>query len=103
MHEFALPRHRSYVEQGRNPDIFTRAFIERVAGENQYTNGKIKAVSVRERDAMSKVCFATCIHPSTAVGIPRLVQIRAFKIISGPGDSKLFISFYIITWQRQVW
>lgn len=36
----------SYVEQGRNPDIFTRAFIERAAGENQYTNGKIQAVSV---------------------------------------------------------
>jgi hypothetical protein len=37
----------SYVEQGRNPDIFTRSFIERAAGENQYTNGKIQAVSVR--------------------------------------------------------
>ncbi|KAI8583634.1 hypothetical protein K450DRAFT_222071 [Umbelopsis ramanniana AG] len=35
----------NYVEQGRNPDIFTRAFIERAAGENQYTNGKIQAVS----------------------------------------------------------
>ncbi|CAO3673141.1 unnamed protein product [Umbelopsis vinacea] len=35
----------NYVEQGRNPDIFTRSFIERAAGENQYTNGKIQAVS----------------------------------------------------------
>ncbi|KAL1931535.1 hypothetical protein VTP01DRAFT_9678 [Rhizomucor pusillus] len=34
----------NYVEHGRNPDIFTQAFVERTASENQYTNGKIKAV-----------------------------------------------------------
>lgn len=51
----ALLRPYSYVEQGRNPDIFTRAFIERAAGENQYTNGKIKAVSVGAIDTTAKV------------------------------------------------
>ncbi|KAI8981842.1 mediator complex, subunit Med10, partial [Mycotypha africana] len=35
----------SYIEQGRNPDLFTQAFVERTATENQFTNGKIKAVS----------------------------------------------------------
>ncbi|KAI8989521.1 mediator complex, subunit Med10 [Pilobolus umbonatus] len=34
----------NYVEQGRNPDIFTQKFVERTATENQFTNGKIKAV-----------------------------------------------------------
>lgn len=36
----------SFVEQGRNPDKFTQDFVERAATENQFTNGKIKAVSV---------------------------------------------------------
>lgn len=36
----------SYVEHGRNPDIFTQSFVERTATENQYTNGKVKAVDV---------------------------------------------------------
>lgn len=36
----------SYVEHGRNPDIFTQSFVERTATENQFTNGKIKAVDV---------------------------------------------------------
>ncbi|KAG2227315.1 hypothetical protein INT45_004270 [Circinella minor] len=34
----------NFVEQGRNPDIFTQGFVERTASENQFTNGKIKAV-----------------------------------------------------------
>ncbi|KAI9316830.1 transcription factor subunit Med10 of mediator complex-domain-containing protein [Dichotomocladium elegans] len=34
----------NFVEQGRNPDIFTQTFVERTASENQFTNGKIKAV-----------------------------------------------------------
>ncbi|KAF7722849.1 RNA polymerase II mediator complex subunit [Apophysomyces ossiformis] len=34
----------NYVEQGRNPDIFTQGFVERAASENQFTHGKIKAV-----------------------------------------------------------
>jgi hypothetical protein len=36
------------VEEGKNPDIFTQAFVERTATENQFTNGKIKAVSVSD-------------------------------------------------------
>ncbi|ORY98898.1 transcription factor subunit Med10 of mediator complex-domain-containing protein, partial [Syncephalastrum racemosum] len=34
----------SFVEHGKNPDIFTQGFVERTATENQFTNGKIKAV-----------------------------------------------------------
>lgn len=34
------------VDQGRNPHLFTKDFIERLAGENMYTNGILSAVSV---------------------------------------------------------
>ncbi|GAA5983882.1 hypothetical protein JCM5350_007585 [Sporobolomyces pararoseus] len=33
------------VDQGRNPHLFTKDFIERLAGENMYTNGILSAVS----------------------------------------------------------
>jgi len=32
-----------FIEEGRNPDLFTKEFVERVAAENHYTNGKIWA------------------------------------------------------------
>ncbi|KAG2232642.1 mediator complex, subunit Med10 [Thamnidium elegans] len=35
----------NFVEHGKNPDIFTQGFVERAATENQFTNGKIKAVN----------------------------------------------------------
>ncbi|KAI9258290.1 transcription factor subunit Med10 of mediator complex-domain-containing protein [Sporodiniella umbellata] len=34
----------NFVEHGKNPDLFTQSFVERTATENQYTNGKVKAV-----------------------------------------------------------
>ncbi|KAF9374168.1 Mediator of RNA polymerase II transcription subunit 10 [Podila verticillata] len=34
----------SFIEDGKNPDLFTKSFIECVAGENQFTNGKITAM-----------------------------------------------------------
>lgn len=34
-----------YVDQGRNPDIYARELVERVAGENMYTHGILDAVS----------------------------------------------------------
>ncbi|KAI9146088.1 transcription factor subunit Med10 of mediator complex-domain-containing protein [Paraphysoderma sedebokerense] len=32
-----------YIEDARNPDIFTKEFVERTAAENQFTNGKVEA------------------------------------------------------------
>ena len=32
-----------YVEDGRNPDIYTREFVEIVAKQNQFLNGKMRA------------------------------------------------------------
>ncbi|KAK9897832.1 hypothetical protein P389DRAFT_169851 [Cystobasidium minutum MCA 4210] len=34
-----------YVDQGRNPDIYTKELLDRVSGENMYTNGILDAVS----------------------------------------------------------
>lgn len=36
----------SFVENGKNPDLFTQGFVERTASENQFTYGKVKAVNV---------------------------------------------------------
>ncbi|GAA5864228.1 hypothetical protein JCM1840_006707 [Sporobolomyces johnsonii] len=33
------------VDQGKNPHLFTKDFIERLSGENMYTNGILSAVS----------------------------------------------------------
>ncbi|KAJ2721649.1 RNA polymerase II mediator complex subunit [Coemansia sp. Benny D115] len=35
----------AYIKDGRNPDEFTSQFMERVASENQFTNGKIAALN----------------------------------------------------------
>ncbi|KAG0299440.1 Mediator of RNA polymerase II transcription subunit 10 [Linnemannia gamsii] len=34
----------SYIEDGKNPDLFSKTFVEAVAGENQFTNGKVTAM-----------------------------------------------------------
>ncbi|KAK3810933.1 MAG: transcription factor subunit Med10 of mediator complex-domain-containing protein [Benniella sp.] len=43
----------SYIEDGKNPDLFSKSFIEAVAGENQFTNGKITALKSFE-DALTQ-------------------------------------------------
>lgn len=35
-----------YVDQGRNPEIYTRELLDRLSGENMYTNGILDAVAV---------------------------------------------------------
>jgi mediator of RNA polymerase II transcription subunit 10 len=34
-----------YIENGRNPDVYTREFVELLAKQNHYINGKMKAIS----------------------------------------------------------
>jgi mediator of RNA polymerase II transcription subunit 10 len=36
-----------YIENGRNPDVYTREFAELLAKQNQFVNGKMKAMGVR--------------------------------------------------------
>lgn len=35
-----------YIENGRNPDVYTREFVELTGKQNQYINGKMKAMKV---------------------------------------------------------
>lgn len=46
IHMSTYPLLNSFIEDGKNPDLFTKSFIECVAGENQFTNGKITAMKV---------------------------------------------------------
>lgn len=45
----------SFVEHGKNPDLFTQGFVERTASENQFTYGKVKAVNVSSRGCPSQM------------------------------------------------
>lgn len=42
-----------YIENGRNPDVYTREFVELLAKQNQYVNGKMKGMN-EFRDILSE-------------------------------------------------
>ncbi|KAF9192863.1 Mediator of RNA polymerase II transcription subunit 10 [Haplosporangium sp. Z 767] len=44
----------SFIEDGKNPDLFSKSFIEAVAGENQFTNGKITAMKASQQKALGR-------------------------------------------------
>lgn len=53
-----------YVDQGRNPDIYTKELLDRVSGENMYTNGIVEGVAVRLHTFDdSETCFANSLAP----------------------------------------
>lgn len=73
-----------YIENGRNPDVYTREFVELTGKQNQYINGKMKAMRVCMRlEEMFKIgpegynsnVYRPC-HPylkkqkKTFIGIP---------------------------------
>ncbi|KAJ2548117.1 RNA polymerase II mediator complex subunit [Coemansia sp. RSA 1933] len=45
----------AYIRDGRNPDEFTSQFMERVASENQFTNGKIAALTNFKHEFQEKL------------------------------------------------
>ncbi|KAJ2364554.1 RNA polymerase II mediator complex subunit [Coemansia sp. RSA 2607] len=45
----------AYIKDGRNPDEFTSKFMERVASENQFTNGKISALTNFKQEYENKL------------------------------------------------
>ncbi|KAJ1718619.1 RNA polymerase II mediator complex subunit, partial [Coemansia biformis] len=45
----------AHIKEGRNPDEFTSRFMERVASENQFTNGKIAALTNFKREFEDKL------------------------------------------------
>ncbi|KAI5852131.1 mediator complex, subunit Med10 [Tricharina praecox] len=71
----ALPREViQYVEDGRNPDIYTREFVELVVKQNQFMNGKRRAFK-RFRDVLAA---------QMEVSFPELME-EVGKIIEGTG------------------
>lgn len=87
---------RSYVDQGKNPHMYTKEFIERVAGENMYTNGILSAVTVRNYQAAGTAAntvlltqtFALVIHchcTSSTTGLSRFARCSASRSISRVG------------------
>lgn len=50
-----------YIENGRNPDVYTREFVELLAKKNQYLNGKMKAMKVSASSA--SVLATTALTP----------------------------------------
>ncbi|KAJ1894548.1 RNA polymerase II mediator complex subunit [Coemansia sp. RSA 376] len=45
----------AFVKDGRNPDDFTSQFMERLASENQFTNGKISALTNFKQEFEAKI------------------------------------------------
>ena len=68
----ADPRSLSSVDAGKNPHTYTRDFVERVAGENMYTNGIISAVTVSPPRSRARSAQA---YPPAA-GLSRAAQRR---------------------------
>ena len=54
----------SFVDAGKNPVTYTRDFIERVAGENMYTNGILSAVTVSS--FLSYIGFIPSAEPASS-------------------------------------
>ncbi|KAI9597389.1 transcription factor subunit Med10 of mediator complex-domain-containing protein [Syncephalis fuscata] len=44
-----------YVEDGRNPDLFSREFAERTVAENQFANGRMKAFETFGQQLMEEL------------------------------------------------
>lgn len=63
-----------YVEDGRNPDIYTREFVELVVKQNQFMSGKRRAFR-RFRDVLAS---------QIEVGFPELRE-EVGKIVEGTG------------------
>jgi hypothetical protein len=52
---------RRYVEDGLNPDKYTRRFVNMLLKDNQYVNGKIDAVQVFLLLTVLRTGFSRCI------------------------------------------
>jgi hypothetical protein len=49
-----------YVEDGLNPDKYTRRFVNMLMKDNQYVNGKIDAVQVYRCKIELRIGFSRC-------------------------------------------
>ncbi|KAG0258945.1 Mediator of RNA polymerase II transcription subunit 10 [Actinomortierella ambigua] len=74
----------SFIEDGKNPDLFTQSFVERVAGENQYTNGKIFAMKTFESALLDNLGMA---FPAEMNNYQQLLQEAASPMGSSSSGS----------------
>ncbi|KAF9121396.1 Mediator of RNA polymerase II transcription subunit 10 [Mortierella sp. GBA39] len=56
----------SYIEDGKNPDLFSKTFVEAVAGENQFTNGKVTAMKA----SLSSLSFEAALAQNLGDAFP---------------------------------
>jgi len=76
--DVAVPREViQYIEDGRNPDIYTREFIEIVVKQNQFMKGKMEAY----RD------FRDVLADQIKVSFPELAG-KVDDVIEGTGGRK---------------
>ncbi|PUU74295.1 mediator complex, subunit Med10 [Tuber borchii] len=76
--DVAVPREViQYIEDGRNPDIYTREFIEIVVKQNQFMKGKMEAY----RD------FRDVLADQIKVSFPELTE-KVDEVIEGTGGRK---------------
>lgn len=66
-----------YIEDGRNPDVYTRQFCELLQKDNQFLNGKLAAFKVWKTCRKKKVTdgiqeFLRALCPETAGDLPGL-------------------------------
>ncbi|KAG9069428.1 Mediator of RNA polymerase II transcription subunit 10 [Linnemannia hyalina] len=56
----------SYIEDGKNPDLFSKTFVEAVAGENQFTNGKVTSMKA----SLSSLSFEAALAQNLGDAFP---------------------------------
>jgi hypothetical protein len=77
-----------YVEDGRNPDIYTREFVEIVVKQNQFMNGKTTAFG-KFRDVLAEQVEAA--FPELTGEVAKIVEgtggVGAVAVaVAGVGD-----------------
>lgn len=60
-----------YIENGRNPDVYTREFVEVLAKQNQYTKGQMAALAKFQTLLASHLSET---YPETKSSIERIVE-----------------------------
>ncbi|KAH0608186.1 uncharacterized protein H6S33_002238 [Morchella sextelata] len=76
--DVAVPREViQYIEDGRNPDIYTREFVEIVVKQNQFMKGKMEAY----RD------FRDVLAEQIKVSFPELSE-KVEEVVEGTGGRK---------------
>lgn len=60
-----------YIENGRNPDVYTREFVEVLAKQNQYTKGQMSALAKFQSLLATHLTEA---YPDTQTAVDKVLQ-----------------------------